>query len=83
MGLDGRGIGYWQRQNFNLLHSFLAGFGAHHASYPMGTGGSFPWGKAARNFYSEEVDFMSFPTHYFVSLFRFTDNVSVRLSSLC
>jgi hypothetical protein len=29
------------------LHSDQTGSGAHPASYPMGTGGSLPWGKAA------------------------------------
>jgi hypothetical protein len=36
-----------QRQDFSLLHSIQTGFGAHPALYPMGTGGDFPWGKAA------------------------------------
>jgi hypothetical protein len=29
-------------QDFFLLHSVQTGSGAHPASYPMGTGGSFP-----------------------------------------
>jgi hypothetical protein len=33
--------------SFPLRHQVLTGFGAHPTSYPMGTGGSFPWGKAA------------------------------------
>jgi hypothetical protein len=33
-------------QDFSLLHSVQTGSGAHPASYPMGTGGSFPGGKA-------------------------------------
>jgi hypothetical protein len=33
---------------FSLLHSVLTGFGAHPASYPLDTWGSFPVGKAAR-----------------------------------
>jgi hypothetical protein len=33
--------------NFSLHHSVQNGTGAHHASYPMGTAGSFPGGKAA------------------------------------
>jgi hypothetical protein len=32
--------------NFSLHHRFQNGSGAHPASYPMGTGGSFPGGKA-------------------------------------
>jgi hypothetical protein len=34
-------------QDFSLLHSVETYFGAQPASYPMGTGGSFPGGKAA------------------------------------
>jgi hypothetical protein len=33
--------------NFSLRHRVQAGSGAHPASYPMGTGGSFPGGKTA------------------------------------
>jgi hypothetical protein len=33
--------------NFTLLYSIQTGSGAHPASYPIGTGGSFPRGKAA------------------------------------
>jgi hypothetical protein len=33
---------------FFLLHSVQTGSRAQRAAYPMGTGGSFPWGKAAR-----------------------------------
>jgi hypothetical protein len=33
--------------NFSLRHSVQHGSGAHPASYPMGTKGSFPGGKAA------------------------------------
>jgi hypothetical protein len=33
--------------NFSLHHNILNGFGAHPASYPMGTSGSFPGSKAA------------------------------------
>jgi hypothetical protein len=33
--------------NFSLHHRFQNGSGAHPASYPMGTGGSFSGGKAA------------------------------------
>jgi hypothetical protein len=32
--------------NFSLHHRVQNGSGAHPASYPMGTGGSFPRGKA-------------------------------------
>jgi hypothetical protein len=34
--------------NFSLSHRVQNGSGAHPASYPMGTRGSFPGGKAAR-----------------------------------
>jgi hypothetical protein len=34
-------------QNLSLLHSVQTGSGAHPASYQMGTGDSFPGGKAA------------------------------------
>jgi hypothetical protein len=45
--LDGRGIGVRVplRARFSLLHVVQTGSGAHPASYPMGTGGDFPWGK--------------------------------------
>jgi hypothetical protein len=33
---------------FSLLHSVQSSTGAHSASYPMDSGGSFPGGKAAR-----------------------------------
>jgi hypothetical protein len=33
--------------NFSLHHRVQTGSGAHPASYAMGTGGSFPGGKAA------------------------------------
>jgi hypothetical protein len=33
--------------NFSLHHCIQTGSGAHPASYPVGTGGSFPDGKAA------------------------------------
>jgi hypothetical protein len=33
--------------NFSLHHGVQNGFGAHPASYPMGTSGSFPGDKAA------------------------------------
>jgi hypothetical protein len=32
-------------RNSSLLHSVQTGFGAHSASYTMGTGGLFPWGQ--------------------------------------
>jgi hypothetical protein len=34
-------------RDFSLFHSIQTGFGAHPASYPIGTGGSFPKGKTA------------------------------------
>jgi hypothetical protein len=37
----------WVAGNFSLHHRVQDGSGAHPASYPMGTGGSFPGGKAA------------------------------------
>jgi hypothetical protein len=33
--------------NFSLHHRVQTGSGAHPASYPTGTGGTFPGGKAA------------------------------------
>jgi hypothetical protein len=36
-------------QDFSPLHVVQTGSGAHPASYPMGTGGPFPGGKAARD----------------------------------
>jgi hypothetical protein len=35
-------------RNFSLHHRVQNGSGAHAVSYPMGTGGSFPGGKAAK-----------------------------------
>jgi hypothetical protein len=34
------------RKEFSLLHVVQTGSGAHPTSYPVGTGGSFPKGKA-------------------------------------
>jgi hypothetical protein len=34
-------------QEFSLLHVVQTGSGVHSNSYPIGTGGSFPGGKAA------------------------------------
>jgi hypothetical protein len=47
--LDGR-PGFDSREearDFRPLHSVQTGFGTHTASYPMGTGVSFPGSKAA------------------------------------
>jgi hypothetical protein len=48
-GLDDRGVGVRVPvgSEYSLLHIVQTGSGAHPASYPMGTGGSFPDGKAA------------------------------------
>jgi hypothetical protein len=49
-GLDDRGSGIQfpaRAGNFSLHHRIQNGSEAHPASYPMGTGGSFPGGKAA------------------------------------
>jgi hypothetical protein len=49
-GLDERGSRVRfpaEARNFSLHHSVQNGSGAHPASYPMGTRGSFPEGKAA------------------------------------
>jgi hypothetical protein len=35
-------------QEFSLLHIIQTSYGAHPASYPIGTGGSFPRGKSNR-----------------------------------
>jgi hypothetical protein len=47
--LDDRGVAVRVpvRQEFFLLHSVQAGSGVYPTSYPMGTGGFFPGGKAA------------------------------------
>jgi hypothetical protein len=34
-------------RDFSLLHSVQTGSGGHPTSYPIATGGSFHWGKAA------------------------------------
>jgi hypothetical protein len=49
-GLDDRMIGVrfsTGAGNFSLRHRVQTGSGAHPASYSIGTGGSFPGGKAA------------------------------------
>jgi hypothetical protein len=48
-GLDDQGVGVRVPvgQEFSILHVVQTGFGVHPTSYPMGTGGSFPGGKAA------------------------------------
>jgi hypothetical protein len=48
-GLDDHGVGVRVpvNQEFSLLHVVQTGSGAHPASYPMSTVGSFPGGKAA------------------------------------
>jgi hypothetical protein len=48
-GLDDQGVEFESRYGleFSLPHVVQAGFGAHPASYPMGTGGSFFGSKAA------------------------------------
>jgi hypothetical protein len=48
-GLDDRGVGVRVPvgQEFSLHHVLQTGSGARPASYPMGTGDSFPGGKAA------------------------------------
>jgi hypothetical protein len=46
-GLDDRMIGVRipaRAGNFSLRHRVQIGSGAHPASYPVGTGGSLPWG---------------------------------------
>jgi hypothetical protein len=47
--LDDWGVGVWVPvgSEFSLLHIIQTGSGAHPASYPMGTGGSFLGGKVA------------------------------------
>jgi hypothetical protein len=50
-GLDDRGSGIRFPAgggNFSLHHLVQNGSGTHPAAYPMGTRGSFPGGKAAR-----------------------------------
>jgi hypothetical protein len=49
MGRTTKGSEFESRwwQEFSLIHVVRAGSGTHPASYPMGTGGSFPVGKAA------------------------------------
>jgi hypothetical protein len=46
-GLDAR-ILFPAVQNISLLHGAQTESGAHPASYPMGTGGSYPRDKTAR-----------------------------------
>jgi hypothetical protein len=48
-GLDDRAIGVWSptgAEDFSSILCVQTGSGAHPASYPMGTGGPFPGGKA-------------------------------------
>jgi hypothetical protein len=48
-GLDDQGVGFRVPvgQEFSLFHVVETGSGPHLTSYQMGTGGSFPGGKAA------------------------------------
>jgi hypothetical protein len=48
-GLDDQGVKFESRwgKEFPLLHAVQTGSENRPASYPMGTGGSFPGGKAA------------------------------------
>jgi hypothetical protein len=46
-GLDDRGSIPREAEDVSSSPCFQTGSGAHLASYPMGTGGSFPGGKAA------------------------------------
>jgi hypothetical protein len=46
-GLDARGSIPGRGKGFYLLRSVQTGSGAHSASFSMGTGSSFPEGKAA------------------------------------
>jgi hypothetical protein len=46
--LDDRGWISCRRRYFSLRHRIQTGSGVHLASYPMGTGGYFPWSKVAR-----------------------------------
>jgi hypothetical protein len=46
-GLDDRGVGVRVSVGSRIFSSRTTGSGAHPASYPMGTGGSFPGGEAA------------------------------------
>jgi hypothetical protein len=46
-GLDGQGLIPGSGKHLSLLHSVQADYGVHPASYPIGTGGCFPGGKAA------------------------------------
>jgi hypothetical protein len=48
-GLDGRGFIPGRDNYLSLLHSVQTDSGAHSASYPLGTGGSFPGDKAVGN----------------------------------
>jgi hypothetical protein len=43
----GRSSSPGRSKNFSFLHVVQTGSGAHPVSYPAGTGGSFPGGKAA------------------------------------
>jgi hypothetical protein len=46
-GLDDRGLGVRVPVGVNIFCVVQIGCGAHPASYPMGTGSSFPGSKAA------------------------------------
>jgi hypothetical protein len=47
-------------QEFSLLHNVQTDTGAHPASYPMGTGGSFPGGKFNLKKYAENKDTLAY-----------------------
>jgi hypothetical protein len=48
-GLDDRGVGVRVPVGSRIFFLYVVqtGSGVHPTSYPMGTGGSFPWDKAA------------------------------------
>jgi hypothetical protein len=48
LGEQGVGVRVPVGQEFSFLHVVQTGYGVHPASYPMGNGGSFPRGTAAR-----------------------------------
>jgi hypothetical protein len=47
-GLDGMYSNPGKEQDFSFFRNVQTGSGVHQAFYPMGTGGDFPGGKAAR-----------------------------------
>jgi hypothetical protein len=69
----------WYGQVFSLLRVVQTGSGAHPASYPMDTGGSFPGGKAEHS-PPASVEIKKFWIYTFITPYKaFNHENSVRI----